>query len=102
MSPQDTSPHRIAIAVSFHAVEQLLLSYNTSSSSGKTLLLLMQFEAGKIVNINRSNQNRVVFGLSVQSLCVNLQLGTPVAKLLFSLQVGEAVLGSVQRVVIFL
>lgn len=61
----------------------------------------MQFEAGKIVNLHRSNLNKVAFGLSNQSSCVNLQLGPPVAKMLFSLQVGEAVLGSVQKAVIF-
>lgn len=61
----------------------------------------MQFEAGKIGNINRSNLNKVVFDRSGQSSCVNLQLGPPVAKMLFSLQVGEVVLGSVQKVDIF-
>lgn len=79
-----------------------MLSYSTTSSSGETRLLLMQFEAGKIVNLTRSNLNKVAYGLSGQSSCVNLQLGPAVAKMLFSLQVGEAVLGSVQKVVIFL
>lgn len=40
----------------------------------------------------------MVFGLSGWSSCVNLQLGPPIAKILFSLQVGKAVLGSVQKV----
>lgn len=40
----------------------------------------------------------MVFGLSGRSSCVNLQLGPPIAKILFSLQVGKAVLGSVQKV----